>query len=76
MRYRTRGAAGRSLDCEVFDRFFDKAESLGLEVTLGAAHVPTNPGAHCEVPDSAAGERWAEVRSRRGGSACLLQAPG
>ena len=40
MRSGTRVTAGRSLDCEAFDRFVDKAESLGLEVTLGAAHVP------------------------------------
>jgi hypothetical protein len=51
----TRGTAGRSLDCETFDRFVDKAKSLGREVALGAAHVPTNPGARCEVPDPAGG---------------------
>ena len=40
------------------------ASSPGPRVALGAAHVPTNPAARCEVPDSAAGERW---------SACVLR---
>jgi hypothetical protein len=55
MRSGTGGTSGRSLHCETSDRFLDKAKSVGCEVALGDAHIPTNPGARCEVPDSAAG---------------------
>jgi hypothetical protein len=48
---------GRSHKFEASNRFVDKARSRGLEVALGAPHILTNPGARCEVPDSAAGER-------------------
>ena len=70
MRPGTRETAGRSFHCETFDRFLDKAKSLGLEVALGDAHIPTNPDARCEVPDSAAAWRC----SRPTEPACLRAA--
>ena len=59
-------AATRS-GCSAVPGLKPRSPTLCCPERRGTAHVPTNPGDGCEVPDSAAGE-WSRSRSSPAGA--------